>query len=205
MNMFTYENENRTYPLELYEWDNIWFEHLGENGKERVLYIGDSISCGVRKYMSMYARKGLLFDGFGTSKAVDNPFLPDMIRLIAAQQQQRRVVLFNSGLHGWHLQDAQEYGLYYEKMIQFLLSEFEGASLFLLLTTSVQDSERERRVIARNEAVKKLAKKYELPVVDLYSASVQAVSLRESDGVHYSEEGYKQFAKCVVSVIGLYN
>ena len=34
--------------FETYEWDNTWVEKSNETSAKRVLYIGDSISCGTR-------------------------------------------------------------------------------------------------------------------------------------------------------------
>ena len=49
MSNFTYEREERKEKLETWEWDNVWFEHPNDNEAKRVLYIGDSISCGTRR------------------------------------------------------------------------------------------------------------------------------------------------------------
>lgn len=63
--------------------------------------------------------------------------------------------MFNNGLHGGHLSDVEEYGKYYEKMVRFLLEEYEGTPLVLALSTSVA-GEFNERVIVRNETVKKI-------------------------------------------------
>lgn len=194
MSQFTYEfSENKT-PLETYEWDNVWIEQTGNNTANRVLYIGDSISCGTRQIATRVSENSYLFDGFGTSKALDNPFLFDSIHLFAQQLTKVETVIFNNGLHGWHLDDVTEYAKFYENAIKFLLKEFDGKKIFLVLTTSVADAEREARVVTRNDAVKKLAKKYNLPIIDLYLVAVEYASLRCDDGVHYSGVGYNKFA-----------
>ena len=48
MSDFTYEFENHQAKLEKYEWDNTWLEQTSDAVKPRVLYIGDSISGGIR-------------------------------------------------------------------------------------------------------------------------------------------------------------
>lgn len=201
MSQFTYESENTKTPLETYEWDNVWIEQTGNTTANRVLYIGDSISCGTRQIATRVSEETYLFDGFGTSKALDNPYLFDAIHLFAQQLTKTQTVIFNSGLHGWHLDDETEYGEYYEKAIKFLLSEFDGKKIFLVLTTSVADSEREARVNKRNAAVLSLAKKYNLPVIDLYSTAVEFANLRCDDGVHYSGVGYNKFAEKILEEI----
>ena len=202
MSRFTYESEINGTPLETYEWDNVWIAQTANLVRKRVLYIGDSISCGTRNIATSLSEGRYLFDGFGTSKALDNPFLFDSIRLFVSQLTKTETVIFNNGLHGWHLNDETEYPEFYEKVIQFLLSEFEGKKIFLVLTTSVADSDREKRVKARNKAVCELAEKYSLPVIDLYSTSVEYVNFRIDDGVHYISDGYRKFAAEILGKIG---
>ena len=60
--------------LETYEWDNVWFEQANQPDAKRVLYIGDSISCGTRHQATIAAGNKIFFDGIGTSKAVDNQY-----------------------------------------------------------------------------------------------------------------------------------
>ena len=103
MENFTYEKDDRKTVLEKYEWDNLWIESTDENESNRVLYIGDSISCGTRNIATMQTQKEILFDGFASSKAVDNPFLKESISLFISQLPKLEMILFNSGLHGWHL------------------------------------------------------------------------------------------------------
>ena len=201
MSMFTYETENTKTPLETYEWDNVWIEQTGNRDAHRVLYIGDSISCNTRRLATECANDEFLFDGFGTSKALDNAYLFDAIRLFVAQLTKVETVIFNNGLHGWHLDDTTEYAEYYEKAIKFLLSEFDGKKIFLVLTTSVEDREREERVKLRNNVVIELAKKYNLPTIDLYSTAVEYAPLRCPDGVHYNSDGYRKFAAKILEDI----
>ena len=109
MTDFTYAFKDRKERLETYEWDNVWWECADDCETPRVLYIGDSISCGTRRFATEATENTILFDGVGTSKAVDNPFFPELIRSFANQQGHRKVILFNNGLHGWHLDDETEF------------------------------------------------------------------------------------------------
>lgn len=195
MSQFTYEYTDRTEKLETYEWDNVWWEHAKTTGVPRVLYIGDSISCGTRPQLNKLADGKIFFDGFGTSKAVDNPYFAPSLRLFAAQEGERKAILFNNGLHGFHLSDEEEYAAEYEKMVKFLLTEFPGTPIFLLLSTHVKDPHRDERVVARNKAVAKIAGQYDLPVIDLYALTKAKAHLLSADGVHFVEEGYLEIAK----------
>lgn len=195
MSQFTYEYADRSEKLETYEWDNVWWEHARTTGVPRVLYIGDSISCGTRPQANRLAEGKLFFDGFGTSKAVDNPFFGESLKLFAAQEGERSVILFNNGLHGFHLSDEGEYAACYEEMVAFLRKEFPETPIFLLLSTHVKDPIRDQRVIARNKAVTAIGEKYALPVVDLYSLTKENAHLLAPDGVHWVEEGYVKIAR----------
>lgn len=190
MNRYTYEFEKRSECLETYEWDNVWWEQADKEIADRVLYIGDSISCATRRIATKASNNTILFDGFGTSKALDNRYFAKSISMFAEQQGERRAILFNNGLHGWHLDDETEYAKGYENMLKFLLGEFKGTPLILLLTTYVADAERDKRVQKRNSVVLKLAEKYKLPIIDLYSITKKNSHLLFSDGVHFLPEGY---------------
>ncbi len=200
---FTYEEKNNKSPLETLEWDNVWWHRPEEAEHNRILYIGDSISCAVRRLATRATNEKYYFDGFGTSKAVDNPHLKESVLLFAKQQTRRDAVLFNNGLHGWHLNE-DEYEAYYEEFVKFLLEAFAGIKLVLLLTTGIvapQTEERINRTVERNERVLKIAKKYGLPVIDLYSQSVEYAQLHTDDGVHFSGEGSQKLAEKIACEI----
>lgn len=189
MKSFTYENDNSKDVYEKYEWDNTWIEHANGSNARRVLYIGDSISCQIRQHATKLAKETILFDGYGSSKGIDNPYLVDSIRLFAKQQGKCDVVIFNNGLHGWHLDDKTEYGEYYKRIVKFLLDEFKDTPIFLALTTHVGNNEREKRVIARNNTVIKIAKNFNLQIIDLYSKSLELHDMLDEYGVHFSQNG----------------
>ena len=201
MTSFTYEFENKKTSLERYEWDNVWWERNDLTDRDRILYIGDSISCATRRFATMESNESILFDGVGTSKSIDNPYFESLIKSFAMQQGNRKAILFNNGLHGWHLDDTSEYREHYEKMVKFLLSEFKGVPIFIVLTTAVENRERNDRVIIRNEVAQSVAKEYSLKVIDLYSITNEHRDLLSSDGVHLVEEGYVLLAKEIVEKI----
>ena len=199
MSDFTYESQNSKARLETYEWDNTWIEHADKQVR-RVLYIGDSISCNVRRIVTAKAGGELYVDGFGTSKAVDNPFFKDAVRLFGRQQGKREAVLFNNGLHGWHSEDETEYARFYEDYVNFLREEFADAPLFIVLTTFVSSEERCKRVQVRNRVACEIAAKYDLPVIDLYTPSAEIVHLLR-DGVHFQAEGNDILAEFLLKEI----
>lgn len=192
MSDFTYEKEDRENSLEKYEWDNVWIDTATDLSRKRVLYIGDSISCGSRRKATLTTNESILFDGFGTSKAVDNPYFKDSVKLFAKQEVRRDAVIFNNGLHGFHLDDSTEYKKHYEEMVKFLLEEFAGTPLIIVLTTHVADENRNNRVLLRNKAATEIAEKYGLKIIDLYSVSLENEDLLRPDGVHFTDEGYQK-------------
>lgn len=198
MSSYTYEAKDAKTSLETYEWDNVWFEHTEDITTLRVMYIGDSISCATRRVATEVSERKILFDGFGTSKGLDNPYFKDSLRIFAKQQRSRNAIIINNGLHGWHLNDTTEYAAEYEKMILFLIKEFEDTPLYVVLTTHISDKARDERVKVRNEVVKKLAEKYSLEVIDLYSPVLEHPELISGDGVHLISDGYKILAKTIV-------
>jgi hypothetical protein len=103
------------------------------------------------------------------------------------------VVLFNNGLHGWHLDDDAQYLYYYEKAVKFLLDEFKDAPIVIVLTTSVADEEREQRVKRRNEVAAKIAEKYRLSIIDLYSISAKFSEFRIHDSELITLPSCKRF------------
>ena len=119
--------------------------------------------------------------------------------MFAKQQKHRDAIIFNNGLHGWHLSDDIQYLHYYEKTVKFLLDEFKDTPIVIVLTTSVSDTEREQRVKLRNKVAAQVAAKYGLSVVDLYSISAEAAEFRTADGVHFYTDGYGKFAEKIVS------
>lgn len=200
MSDFTYEKDSQIAELETYEWDNVWWEQAPKQNATRVLYIGDSISCALRRKATAISNDELLFDGFGTSKAVDNPYFLPSVKSFATQQRERRVVIFNNGLHGWHLTE-EAYGEHYKKLVTALKAEFSDCVIALVLTTAITDVERNERVKVRNEKVKEIAKELSLPIIDLNEVSAKNISLISGDGVHFTDKGYDVMATFLVDKV----
>ena len=188
--------------LETYEWDQTWIENTEDLTSPRMLYIGDSISIPTRAKLNEIFGGKLRVDGFASSKAADHPFFTESVRLFAAQQAAPyRAVLFNNGLHGWHLDDADAYPRCYERVVSQLRALFPQSAFLLLLTTPVADPERDARVRCRNAAAAKIAEAYGLQTVDLYHADPALGSYLSADGVHFTDEGYRILAGTVAAVL----
>ncbi len=205
--MFTYEEKDTKNVRETYEWDNIWWEHAENTTTPRVLAIGDSISCGWRTTLNQYYDGKIYVDGFGSSKGIDNAFLLPGIKLMASQMPQFDVILFNNGLHGFHLSD-EEYAKYYEAVVTELKNTYSDKKFFILLTTPVRENTdiskvhpRTDIVKARNAAAAKIAADKDIPIIDLFSILIDHPELYSQDGVHLTQEGYQLLASTIADAI----
>ena len=203
MSEFTYENNDSKFELETFEWDNVWIDHAPDTTLPRVLYIGDSISCGTRRVATLQTDEKILFDGFGTSKSLDNPYFKESVLLFARQQPHRDAIIINNGLHGWHLDDDHEYKEYYKEMLEFLMENFKGTPLYVVTTTHITRAERQDRVVARNKVALALAKELGLGVIDLYSVTYKNPELIGGDGIHLTPDGYAKLAETIINTLNL--
>ncbi|MBE6947426.1 MAG: SGNH/GDSL hydrolase family protein [Ruminococcaceae bacterium] len=199
MSEFIYETNTISKILEDYEWDNVWWEQTNNETAKRILYIGDSISCGTRRLVTSLSKSEILCDGFGTSKALDNPHFKPSLELFMKQQSKCDAILFNNGLHGWHLSD-EEYEKYYDEMLLFLRKAEKP--IFIVLTTDVVMNQSHNEIVkARNEIAKGLARKYHFPVIDLHTVASNNAEYHDPDGVHFNAKGYELLAKCILESI----
>jgi hypothetical protein len=197
----TYEEKAREARLERREWDRIWIEDTTEATEPRVLYIGDSISNGTHLNATKAAERKILFNCYATSKAVDNPYFYPQLKMFIEQCEKRDAIIFNNGLHGWHLSE-EEYSRGYLEIIKKLSSDYPSIPIYLALTTAVNaEVGNSERVVPRNEKVLEIARSLGLEVIDLYSVSVENARLHTSDGVHFTAEGYEALAEAVVAFI----
>lgn len=191
-----------SYIMETYEWDNTWIERTEKTSAKRVLYIGDSISCGTRTQANKLAKGEILFDGFGTSKSLDNPFYFVSLSAFTKQLPYRNAIVFNNGLHGWHLSE-ENYKKLYTDFLEKLIKAFPNIPIYIVLTTFVINKDfHNDRVQQRNKIAKEIAAKYRLKVIDLYSVAEENKNLLSADEVHFLDEGYVKLAEEVIKVLG---
>lgn len=184
------------HQLEVFEWDNVWWEHTENDTAKRVLYIGDSISCGTRRFVTELSNAEILCDGFGTSKSLDNPYLKPALELCLKQLRKCDAILFNNGLHGFHL-SAADYERYFDNMLQFLCQT--GKPVYVLLSTDVlHDSAQNQTVDTRNQIAAALAQKHNLPCIDLHAVAVSHPDCHVPDGIHFTDDGYKLLARRIL-------
>ena len=192
--------KNRKPVYETIVWDDTWIHWLDVPDVTRVLYIGDSISRGTRIAGNDTPGTKLFFDTFSTSKSLDNPYFLPTLKMFAQQQPYRQAVLFNNGLHGWHLTE-EEYAELYDAFVDELIAEYGHDMIYLVLTTfSTSDQFPNDRVIARNEIAKRIAAEKNLKVIDLYTVA-KANQEHILDGVHFDNEGYQALAHALAEAL----
>lgn len=208
MSNFTYQYGEKNCKNEYYEWDNLWWDNVPDRNVERVLIIGDSISCGYRRKTTKIADGKYFVDGLGTSKALDDPAFIPLVDYVLAQEDNLRIIQVNHGLHGWHLNDETEYKEYFIKLIEHLLEKRPDSKLVIALTTPTRNlnnleeyGEEIERVKARNKSALEIAEKFNLPVNDLYSVVINSPELYSKDGVHLNDEGYMLLAQQTHEII----
>jgi len=197
----TYQDYAGSGKLECSEWDRIWFEKTYDKDAKRVIYIGDSISQGTFDNANKMTDGKILFNRLGTSKALDNPYFYPLVKMFIDQCERRDAIIFNNGLHGWHLSE-EEYKEYYAAFLKKLRADYSDTPIYIVLTTDISDARANRpRVSVRNEKALELAEEFGLEVIDLYTVSQENASLHTDDGVHFTPEGYAVLAGAVVDFL----
>ena len=196
----TYMSGEYNYPLEEKEWTQVWLDEAMDTTTPRVLLVGDSIFNGIISNIITMVDGTVLFDSFCSSKAVDNPYLIEELELFMRQEGHRKVIVFNNGLHGWHLDDEIRYEEGYEKIISSLKEKYPDTQIVVSLTTAIKD-EHLPRVLVRNEVAKKIASKYQCPVMDMYAESKKQEQWMAEDGIHFLYEGYRALSRFIIDYV----
>ena len=189
---------NAKVPLEKFEWDDIWFDHATDTEQKRVIVFGDSISVNYRFPLIELLRGKFCVDNYGTSKAADNPFLKETMRLIMAQQN-HDVICFSTG-HGTH-QSPEEFEQNTEKLALWLMEEYPQKQLIILGRIYSSYPPKEESCKQRNESLARIANKYNLPFVDLHALTLDRPELLKEDKVHLNEDGQSVVAQCIAKAI----
>ena len=137
-------------------------------------------------------------DNYGTSKAADNPFLKENMRLIMAQQK-HDIIYFCSG-HGTH-QSPQEYEDNTEKLVQWLLEDYPEKKLIIAGRIYSSYPPKEESCRQRNESLRRIAQRHDLAFDDLHALTLDRPDLLKEDKVHLNEAGQKVVAEHVAALI----
>lgn len=193
----TYMSGEYDFPLEKKEWTQVWLDEAMDAYTPRILLIGDSIFNGIIHNIIHMLDGTLLFDSFCSSKAVDNQFLMEELDIFMKQQKHRKLIIFNNGLHGWHLDDETDYAKGYENIVARLKQKFPDVPIVISLTTFIKD-DHFSRVVVRNKVAKEVAAKYKCPILDLFTESKKYENLMIDDGIHFQDVGYQKLCNYIM-------
>jgi len=184
------------------EWSQMWIVSVNKNDLPKVLIIGDS---HVERYYPEVAAKlnGRAYcSKFTTSRSLGDPALIEQLKTVFFSFK-FDVISFNNGLHGVEYSDEQ-YNLYIPEVYKLFTETNPGAKLIWVNTTArrIRDNieafdEHNQGVINRNKAVENFTDKHNIPVVDLYSLSINHPDYFESDGIHFNKQGVEDEARIV--------
>ena len=183
------------------EWTDTWIPQSTSENKPYVLLIGDSITRqyqgNVTKGLRAKANTGYV----ATSLAIADPLYPVLLSYVLGLRHYD-VIHLNNGLHGPAYNEKQ-YEEGYEKAIKLIMKYQPKAKLVLVLSTPLKDGSDNRfqkAVAKRNEIVRKLAKKYKLPVDDLFTI-VEHKNELHKDKFHFNSKGVSILAEKVMESV----
>ena len=188
------------------EWCDLWWGNEADITKTRVLFIGNSISRGYFPYVTEMLHDFANCDRYSSSRSITDPALLEETK-IAMAKYNHAIIVFNNGLHGWHLSGSEyEYGL--RKYVKFLKShKAKDCKLIYALITPVSSGEtgvkldlkKNGIVQERNQIAEKIMKENNIDIIDLYELmepELEKYSI-EKGNVHYNGDGYKRIANSV--------
>lgn len=193
----TFELNAKT-TLETYEWDDIWFDHATDTQHKRIVVFGDSITVNYRFALIEQLRGEFCVDNYGTSKAADNSFLKENMRMILAQQD-HSIIYFCSG-HGTH-QSAEDYERNVEKLVLWLMGSYPDKKLIISGRIFSSFPPKEETCRQRNAILGRIAAKYGLPFDDLHTLTADKPEILKEDKVHLNEQGQMIVAAHVAQTI----
>lgn len=189
---------------ERFEWIRSWCDETHNSDLPRVLLVGDSITFNYQEKVRQKLKGVCYVDFIATSYAIDTKIYNTLISALAVDSKYD-LIHFNNGLHGKHI-SKRTYKSRLNKILQRLA---KGSKITVATSTIVYcegntrlDRVWTKRLKERNDAVNEIAAEFGYKVDDLYSASVSlSVDKRLMDGIHYTEEGYEDFANIVADFI----
>ena len=194
------QNGKKEFYGEVYKFTN---GTMTKAGTGKVLLLGDSLRMGyeplVRKKLEDKAYVGGP-DENGRWAA----YTLNSLRFWLGQFPEPDVIHWNNGL--WDLGDdyqlgrpfslPEEYESALERTITVLNKLFPKARI-IMATTMPTDNPDSSDIEAYNEIIKKVARRHEIPVNDLFPIVKSDVSLIGSDHIHLTDEGFEKVAEKV--------
>lgn len=184
------------------EWCNIWLNSATSSDKERILFVGDSITNAYFNPVSKLLKGKAYCAKLTTSACVSDPIFLEQLGVMF-NNYNYSVIHFNNGLHGFGYTE-EEYKAGYENALKFIQQKAPKTKIILALSTPLKSTSSQNslnpRVDKRNEIVRELAKKYDATVNDLHVIS-KGHPEYYSDPYHYKAEAVKLQSKKVAEAI----
>ncbi len=192
------------------EWSRFWWENEPDDSKQRVLFIGNSITAGYFTAASKLLSDKVNCDMYANSRSIADQALFRETK-IAMGKYKHGVIHFNSGLHGWHL-TSEQYRDGMEKYVQFLKRrKSRGCRLVYSLTTPVPSEKEGQKldplknqvVLDRNRIAGEIMQKNGIPVIDLYGLMEPELEKYSASkgNVHFSSAGSQRLAEKIAGEI----
>lgn len=201
-------NVKKEHPTEACVWDFLNINSLYSSGKKRMLIVGDSIAAGIYTVIDKVISPAWVVDAYTTSLPInDKDYIPALKNALLQSRLNYDVIHFNNGGHG--LETEAEYEASYREVIA-LIKEIHPTAKIVLATciqACVRDSDGtfqkpltswHRWTDPRDNICRKLAKEYGFALNDLSGYSLRIRNDHISDGIHYTNEGYKKLAFQVI-------
>jgi len=170
------------------EWSIRFSYRTPEKDKPRVLLIGDSICNGYQNSVRALLEGRVNVTFWASSGCVTEKWYYRELEFVLEQENYGMICL-NNGLHSG-LSDIDDWSLAYEGVVKFIRAKLPDTLLSLTLTTPPREPGIREKVLEINRRTLAVAKKYELPVIDLFGA-MDGLDRTEywADNLHFTQPG----------------
>lgn len=196
-----------TSKRERAEWFNVWCYDADKTDRPQVLLIGDSIAWGYHNDVRDALNGRACVSVMASSACAGDPMLmlqlDPVLKCFAFD-----VIHVNNGLHGSDRYTPEEYVKYLRQYIVRIRELQPKAKLVWARSTAVRDakdlarfSDRNAKIMARNEVADKLMAELDIPIDDLYMVVKEHPEYYRNDGTHFEKPGKKALAESVVKSV----
>ncbi len=178
------------------EWSITYSYNATENGKPRVLLIGDSICNGYNGKVREMLDGRVKISFWASSKCVTDPdYFRELDFMLDAYPYD--AVCFNNGLHSLST-DRAEWDAAYKSAVSFIQAKLPDAKISLTFSTPLKDAALTAISASLNKTVAETAKERALPVIDLFAA-MDGLNREEywSDTYHFRAPAIEIQAKLI--------
>lgn len=188
------------------EWTNTWVVANDRHDLNRVLVIGDSHVNAYYPVLAALLKDNVYVSKFTTSKSLGDPVYIEQLKWFL-KSNTFDIISINNGLHGIGftlVQYANDLSVVYK-----IIRKYQPkAGLIWVNTTARRVANRtseldslNRQVIERNKVVSSFCSEKQIPLLDLYTLSVENPGYFQSDGIHFQPEGVNEEAKHLQNLI----